>query len=90
MSSTFVLRILNNFQKAFKRDLKEKLPPVLLKGFDFYNNLPVLVSNVRDQHYLRQHSIHYIGILNLKTTLFINAEYFALKRSNEVISCLKS
>lgn len=59
--------------------------------FDFQKNLPLPVSNVTDEYYLRQLWLHNFGIHNLKensATMYLFTENYAHKGPNEVITAL--
>jgi hypothetical protein len=57
--------------------------------YDFQKNLPMLVTNVSVEHYLRKFYCYNFGIRELKTnnvSMFLYTQNFAKKGSNEVIS----
>lgn len=85
------LRKASVFQTELKDIVKEKNPNILAICFDYQKNMPVPVTNIQDEYYLRQLWIHNLGIKNLatnQTTMYMYAEHFAHKGPNEVISCL--
>ncbi|CAG7727625.1 unnamed protein product, partial [Allacma fusca] len=58
---------------------------------DFQQNIPLPVTRINKEFYLRQLWIFNFGIKNIKTgetTMFLYSETFAKKGANEVISCL--
>ncbi|CAG7729376.1 unnamed protein product, partial [Allacma fusca] len=58
---------------------------------DYQQNIPVPVTRVNKEFYLRQLWIYNFGIKNLKsgqTTMFLYSENFSKKGANEIISCL--
>lgn len=92
VSKELHLRKAEVFQKAVKSVGKEINPNVLAICFDYQKNLPVPVTNIQDEYYLRQLWVHNFGIKNLstsETTMYMYAEHFAQKGPNEVISCLE-
>ncbi|CAG5015489.1 unnamed protein product [Parnassius apollo] len=59
--------------------------------FDIQKNLPLPVTNVTDEYYLRQLWLHNFGIHNLKensATTYLFTENYAHKGPNEVITAL--
>ncbi|CAG9829796.1 unnamed protein product [Diabrotica balteata] len=80
------------FQKKISEEAKANDPYVLSICLDYQKNLPVPVTNITDEYYLRQLWIHNLGIRCLttgKTNMYMYAEHFAQKGPNEVISCLQ-
>lgn len=59
--------------------------------FDYQKNLPLPVTNVADEYYLRQLWLHNFGIHNLKektATMYMYTENYAKKGLNEVLTSL--
>lgn len=80
------------FQKKISEETKAKDPTILSICFDYQKNLPVPVTNIADEYYLRQLWIHNLGIHCLTTgqaSMYMYAEHFAQKGPNEVITCLQ-
>lgn len=86
------LRKAESFKLKLAEATADKDPNVLAICFDYQKNLPVPVTNIADEYYLRQLWIHNFGIhcLNTrKSTISMYAEHFAQKGPNVVISCLE-
>ncbi|CAG4965916.1 unnamed protein product [Parnassius apollo] len=59
--------------------------------FDFQKNLPLPVTHVTDEYYLKELWLHNFGIHNLKensATMYLFTENYAHKGPNEVITAL--
>ncbi|CAG5029919.1 unnamed protein product [Parnassius apollo] len=70
---------------------KEKDAMKLALCIDFQKTLPLPVTNVGDEYYLRQLWMHNFGIHNLTDntpTMYLYTENYALKGPNKVISAL--
>ncbi|CAG4953463.1 unnamed protein product [Parnassius apollo] len=85
------LRKAEIFLERLTNTEKEKDATKLALCIDFQKNLPLPVTNVGDEYYLRQLWMHNFGIQSLNdntATMYLYTENYALKGPNEVISAL--
>ncbi|KAK4873252.1 hypothetical protein RN001_015281 [Aquatica leii] len=86
------LRKAECFQKKISEVTKANDPSILSICFDYQKNLPVPVTNIGDEYYLRQLWIYNLGIHCLttrKANMYMYAKHFARKGPNKVITCLQ-
>lgn len=85
------LRKAETFFDKMKHYKDKHDPTELVLCFDYQKNLPLPVTNIQDEYYLRQLWLHNFCINDVITndaTMYLYTENFALKGPNEVISCL--
>jgi hypothetical protein len=86
------LRKAECFQKKISEEAKATNPSVMSICFDYQKNLPVPMTNIADEYYLRQLWIHNLGIHCLQTgkpNMYMYVEHLAQKGPNEVITSLQ-
>lgn len=85
------LRKAQNFFDNMKDKKDNPKQDELVICFDFQKNLPLPVTNIGDEYYLRQLWLHNFGINDIVTnqaSMFLFTENFCSKGPNEVITCL--
>ena len=85
------LRKAEVFLKSLSKVEKEKPSNILSLCFDFQKNLPLPVTNIGDEYYLRQLWFHNFGVHDLcknTATMFLFTENYAHKGPNEVLTAL--
>ncbi|KAK5648093.1 hypothetical protein RI129_002985 [Pyrocoelia pectoralis] len=79
------------FYTLMKEKRDNPKPDEMVICFDYQKNLPLPVTNIKDEYYLRQLWLHNFCINNIVTncaTMYLYTENYAGKGPNEVISCL--